>query len=177
MSYAGSPGIEVEMNLENIPNFVQTLRALGKDVSDTKTVRRMLRPGVTPIRREIRKRTPKGKRIHVYYYRKKRGATFKPGHLKKSIQDISTRKRGYKNIAVLWVGPVYTGKAGQGGVLGGSVQNVDAYYAHMALGNKQNFIRQVIETGFSAAKAEATARIVKKMDQEFEKAMRKRGLK
>lgn len=167
--------IDITVDIRGAEEFRHTARALGKSVNDVRFIRKFLRPGVKPIRDSIRAVTPQSKAPHYYYRKGKKITTFLPGHLKKSTQDISQLKRGYKMVPVIYVGPVYTRKAGQGGTLGGNVKAVDAFYAHMVYGAAAAYEKRVINAGFQSARPVAEAAIVAQASKDIEKAGVKAG--
>lgn len=167
--------IDITVDIKGQELVKKAARALGKKVNDAKTVRRIVRPAVKPVREGIRSKTPKSKAPHYYYRKGKKVAEFRPGHLQKSTQDIANRKRSYKRVAAIYVGPVYTGKAGSGGVFGNTVRNVDAYYAHMVFGSALAFEKRVIDAGFNAARAAATTAITVNAIDIIEKEGQKAG--
>lgn len=167
--------IDISIDIRGTEIVKQAARALGKNVNDPRTVRRIVQPGVAPIRDGIRAVTPVGTKEHYSYRKKRRIAKFVPGHLRKSTQDISQRKRGYKRVPVIYIGPVFTRKAGQGGTFGQNVRAVDAYYAHMVFGSALAYEKRVIEAGFRGAKAAAEVAIVANATKIIEKEGQKAG--
>lgn len=154
--------------------FKRAVRSMGKRMNDARVIRKFLRPGAKPIRDSIRQATPKSDAPHYYYRKGRKVATFVPGHLKKSTQDIANRKRGYKKVPAIYIGPVFTRKSGQGGTFGTNVRAVDAYYAHMVFGSAVAYEKRVINAGFNAARPEAeaaiTAEAIKVIENEGQKA-------
>lgn len=169
--------IDLDIDIRNQPEFKRALRALGKSVTSAPSVRKMLRPGAKPIRDAIRAVTPVSKSPHYYYRNGKRIATFLPGHLRKSAQDIANRKRSYKKVPAIYIGPVFTRNAGSGGTFGNTVKNVDAYYAHMVYGSALAYEKKVIDAGYRAAKGTAEGLIILKVRQVIEDEGKKTGFR
>lgn len=169
--------IDITADIRGQAQFRKAVKALGKNVNDTRTIRKMLRPGVKPIRDAIRAATPKGDSVHYSYRKGKRVSTFLPGHLRKSTQDIADRKRAYKRVPAIYVGPVFTRKARSGGTFGATVRDVDAYYAHMVFGSAAAYEKRVINAGFNASKTEAGLRITKNAEKIIEENAKKSGFR
>lgn len=169
--------IDISVDIRNSQEVRNAVKAMGKSMRDYRVIRKMIRPGVKPIRESIRVATPKGTEVHYSYRKGRRVSKFLPGHLRKSTQDISNRKTSYKRLSTIYVGPVFTGKAGQGGTFGGNVQAVDAYYSHMVFGSAVAYEKRVINAGFSAAKGAAEAAILAETEKVINQEGRKANLK
>lgn len=169
--------IDLSVDIRNSEEVKRAFKAMGKSMKDVRVLRKMIRPGAKPIRDAIRAATPKGDKVHYSYRKKRRISTFIPGHLIKSTQDISNRKRGYKKLPVIYIGPVFTGNAGKGGTFGANVAAVDAYYAHMVYGSAAAYEKRVIQAGFQAGKSAAEGLILAETDRVINEQGKKAGLR
>lgn len=111
-------GIKVSDLNREISTLVAQLNGISKNIA--KDSKKILRPAGEIYVREIQKRVPISKKKHYRYKSKRRFATYYPGNLKRSIQDLKLQ-----NTSAVIIGPKVTG--GTGGTFSGT--RTDGWYA------------------------------------------------
>lgn len=102
---------DIAMLAKQLNDFSKTLK---------KDSKKILRPAGEVYVREIQKRVPVHNRKHYRYKSKRRFATYFPGNLKRSIQDLRLN-----NTSAVIIGPKFSG--GSGGTFAGT--RTDGWYA------------------------------------------------
>ena len=176
-------GIDISVGIRGNKEVEAALKLMKRSMSERAALRKMARAARGVVIDGIRaaqfskegspRNTPK--KVHYSYRKGKRVAKFLPGHLEKSIRDVSTVKKQYGKSTSLYIGPVFTGKASAGGTFSGQGVSVDAYYTHMMLGRAVIYEKSVIERGFGSVKGIAGGLVVKAAEKEIRKNARKAG--
>lgn len=158
--------IEVDLKMEGISQVVNAFGQFSKELSDPKSRRRIANAAAPLVVAAIQGEVPIGDKPHFRYKTSKligrlrapKGmgniiASYVPGNLQKSVQDLAQRRSRLKKIGIVIVGPVISGKTGKS--IGSNKRNADGYYAQMLLGSAAAWEAQIANRG--AKKVEGTA--------------------
>jgi len=180
-------GVDIEVDITGDEIVKKAIKELRKKMSETAAIRKIARAGRKTMVNSIKRAQASAEkdiqefnrydRSRKYYSPSGAVSTFYRGHLEKSIRDVSQDKSKWRKYPVLYIGPVYTGKAGAGGQFTGEKGSADAFYAHMMLGSKEAYAKRVLQTGFQAAKNQAGQEILQAARKEVEKSGKKAGFK
>ena len=110
--------VDVSKFNEDIRNLVNDLKAFSKNIR--KDSKKILKPAGEVVRQEIQKRTPISRRRHYRYKSGERFATYYPGNLRRSIQDLNLQRTDG-----VFIGPTIKGFTG--GTFSGG--RTDGFYA------------------------------------------------
>ena len=177
--------IDIDISIRGNAQVEAAVKILRRKISEKAALRKIARPDAKVVAAGMRAaqfaaegskyNTPK--KIHYSYAGKKRKSQFIPGHLEKSIREIGEDKRLYRKFSELYVGPIYTRKAGGGGSFTGRKGKADAYYAHMMFGSAKAYESRVIQKGFDSVKSIAGALVLKEAEKVINKEAKKAGLR
>ena len=165
--------IDIRVDIRGNETVQQAVKLMKKKMSENAALRKIARAGrdvivdnIRSAQRQAEKPNTRNPFDRPRRYRSSSGAvaTFYVGHLERSIRDISQDKSSYRRVPYLYIGPVYTGKAGQGGQFTGAIGKADAYYAHMMLGGALFYEKRVIQKGFDSARAAASQLVLKEAE-------------
>lgn len=96
-----------------------------------------------------------------YYSKGKQVATFLPGHLRVSTQELGKRRKKIRDAGIALIGPVRPQrKSTPSGVYGKG--RFDAYYAHMVFGSALAYQKRVTNKARQTASGPALSAMIRK---------------
>ncbi|MEM6397486.1 MAG: hypothetical protein AAF741_14145 [Bacteroidota bacterium] len=136
----------------DVRSFSKRTKEIVKDF-DKGPRKRVLRKGVTPIRKAARSLTPVGTKVH-FYRRGNKETKINPGNLRRSIDRIL----GLRKSRDEFIGP-RLGAAGKESEIGKPGQKADGYYAAMVFGSQKRFQSRVLFAAVRLARSTAIQRM------------------
>lgn len=139
--------IQIEGKVEAINEISDFLKA----IRNPEFRRKVAQIGSFPVVEAARKLAPESKAIHYRYSKGQKVATFYPGNLRRSIMDITQRRKSLQRKTTnAIIGPYILSRGSAAtGVFKGA--RVDPYYAQFIYGSAKAFgskvmVRALIET-------------------------------
>jgi hypothetical protein len=148
------------VKVEGIPELQLTLKTYFKKVSIPPEKGKLLAAAGAEIRKEASKApTPKSKKTHYYYPRKRKRISIEPGNLQRSMKVYRTRDGDVE------VGPRVKRSLLGVSEIGKTAATSSGYYAHMIFKSAANFRTKILEPAMSRAEQKA----IKAVQKAFEK--------
>lgn len=166
--------VQVDFRLENVEQVLNNLGNFSAIIRKPENKRQIAKSAAAIVVQGIQSETPIGRKIHARWRKGAKVATYVPGNLQKSVQDLADRFPRYLKYTNVIVGPVYSRRS-NGVNLGANKRNADGYYAHMIYGSAKAFGDKVSIRGAKKVEAQAVAAMKAAAQKVIEMAKGKTG--